>query len=128
MKENIFKKFFRYLGRGIRNVVRGFFFSNGKFQPIYFWATVFLSLTALTIIFRLIAKMDAKLDISDTLIISMMGFVISLITIYTWFDKKFPSRWDGTNRRGRNIINSIEQELNNKTESVSEDIPEPPVK
>jgi hypothetical protein len=83
----------------MKNILKAFFYSQGKFQPIYFWATIFLTLTATTVICRLTAKIDAKLDLSDALILGMMGFVVALITVYTWFDKKYPSRWDGGERR-----------------------------
>ena len=83
----------------MKSILKAFFYSNGKFQPVYFWATVFLGLTAAMIICRLIGKVDKILDISDALILGMMGSVIALIAVYTWFDKKYPSRWNGENRR-----------------------------
>jgi hypothetical protein len=91
----------------MKKFIKSFFYSKGEPQPVYFWSTVFLTLTAIMIIFRLTAKVDAKLDLSDTLIIGMMGFVTALISIYTWFstkDRRQQKPWNGIENRGKQII------------------------
>ena len=79
--------------------LKSFFYSNGKPQPIYFWATLFLALTFYMGVCRVVYPLDKLLDLSDTLILGMMAGVIALTGLYHYFDKKYPSKWDGEKRR-----------------------------
>ena len=83
----------------MKSIIKAFFYSSGKFQPIYFWATIFLSLTAWMLVCRLIGKVDKILDLSDALILGMMAEVLALIGLYSFFNKKYPSKWNGEERR-----------------------------
>ena len=74
---------------GIWNVVRSFFCtSDGLFQPVYFWATVFCALIATTWVLRLVAKAQDKIDISDPLLLGLCGFVVVWLAVYNWFKYK----------------------------------------
>lgn len=61
-------------------VLKSFFYSGDDFQPPYFWITVFSLLIAITIIIRLCGLKA----ISDGLIISMLGFVVTFAGVYNW--------------------------------------------
>lgn len=74
----------------MKEIIKAFFYSsNDKFQPIYFYAFVFLMLTIILIICRLISPLGIKdkIQISDTLILGMMTYVLALIGLYN-FTKK----------------------------------------
>jgi len=62
------------------NIIKAFFFSKGKFQPLYFWITMFSSLA----FFMVLQKAVDIVNYSDTLLISILSFVISLIGLYNW--------------------------------------------
>lgn len=70
----------------MKKILRQFFCnSEGTFQPIYFWATLFLMVTLAMLICRFFVSVDR---FSDTLILGMMAGVIGFITIYTWNNKR----------------------------------------
>jgi hypothetical protein len=63
-------------------LIRAFFFSGGKFQPTYFWSTVFL----VHIVVGIELKFIGYADVSDTLILGLAGIVIGLLGIFN-FDR-----------------------------------------
>ncbi len=68
---------------GIANLLRPFFFSGDKFQPIYFWATVFLSL----VVAMLVMAICNKLPVDKEILITVIGLVTVLIGLYNWGKK-----------------------------------------
>ncbi len=65
----------------MKKIIKSFFYSGDKFQPIYFWVTVFCSLIALMILLRC-----ANLSkLSDTLILGVFALVEMLIGIYNHY-------------------------------------------
>lgn len=58
--------------------IKSFFYSKGKFQPVYFWATVFL----MEIFVGIALKFCGNKYISDGLIAILVGLIISLIALY----------------------------------------------
>jgi len=67
----------------IKYIFKSFFFSGNKFQPVYFWATLFLFLISSGIIL----KYFNIVQISDALIIGLCGFIVSILTSYNFFKK-----------------------------------------
>jgi len=65
-------------------ILKAFFFSHGKFQPIYFWATIILSL----VISGVVIKYCEDEKLTDTLILGLMGFVGVLVGLYNVTKKK----------------------------------------
>ena len=63
---------------------RFLFDSNGKFQPIFFWGTVFLTLDAIAFIMRLCGVTY----IDNALVLGSMGGVIALVGLYNFSRKK----------------------------------------
>jgi len=62
----------------MKKIIKAFFYSRNKFQPPYFWITVFCLLVVITIILRL-----ANIAVlSDTLILGMLGFIAGWIALY----------------------------------------------
>jgi len=63
-----------------------FYDSNGSFFPPYLYSFVFLALIVVLIIVRLISPLGSanKVNISDTLILGMMVYVLGLIGVSTW--------------------------------------------
>lgn len=70
----------------ISNVAKSFFFSQGKFQPVYFWTTVFNLLIATTWIMKLSSR--TKVEISDTLLLGLLTFVVVWLGVYNWYRTK----------------------------------------
>ena len=77
--KNVIKNFFA-------TVIKSFFYSRGKFQPAYFWTTVFLVMINTTWIMKLSSR--TKVDISDTLLLGLLGFVAVWLGIYNWQKNK----------------------------------------
>lgn len=65
-------------------MIKSFFYSSGKFQPIYAWITIFCLLIAVGIVLRFFSI--GKL--SDGLILGMMGFIELLILLYNTNKKR----------------------------------------
>jgi len=70
--------------------IRIVFYSNGKFQMIYFWTNLFLVLITVAFIMKLLSKPA----ISDGLLLGLMGLVGGLLAIFN-FDR---------NSQRRNIV------------------------
>lgn len=68
--------------------LKPFFYSQNKFQPIYFWATIYLLLIAVGIILKYLGIHN----LSDALIIGLCGFISILITCYNIFKPKDNSK------------------------------------
>lgn len=62
--------------------IRIVFYSNGKFQMIYFWTNLFLVLITVAFIMKLLSKPA----ISDGLLLGLMGLVGGLLAIFN-FDR-----------------------------------------
>jgi hypothetical protein len=79
----------------MKEIIKSFFFdSEGKFQPIYYYAFVFLHLTIILIICRIISPLGKhdKVQIPTELILGMMTYVIALIGLYSYVKHK-KNRW-----------------------------------
>lgn len=94
-------------------ILKQFFFSKGNFSPPYFWITVFCLLVVIAVIERLVPYLDKRLDLSDTLLLGMLGFILGWITIYNKFGQS-----DKTVRFGQ-IPAGLD--LNNPTEKGIEE-------
>lgn len=67
--------------------MKRFFFNDGKFKPVYFWITTFCFLAAITWGFKIFGSEWISARISDTLLISIMGFIATWVGLYNW-DRK----------------------------------------
>jgi len=63
--------------------MKAFFYSKNKFQPVYFWITLFCSLAFVMFMLKLF-KIG---DISDTLVIGVLAFIEAWVLLYN-IDKK----------------------------------------
>ncbi len=81
---------------------KSFFYSGGKFQPVYAWITIFCFLVALGVVLRFFSI--GKL--SDGLILGLCGFIQVWVIFYN------------SNKKGENNIKIAEKELDFK-KSVS---------
>ena len=63
----------------MRQALKSFFYSRGKFQPVYFWATTIMS----GIVVALVEKLNGVTYISDTLLLGLLGFVNVLLGMYS---------------------------------------------
>jgi len=89
----------------MKDVLKAFFFAQGKFCVPYFWISIFLLLTVAIVLIRILSPLGEhnKENISDSLILGMLGFVVTWIGVYTWFstrDRRKPNTWDGEDKRG----------------------------
>lgn len=58
-------------------MIKSFFYSNNKFQPVYFWITLFCLLIALVFIQRIVSNTITTIEL-----ISMLGFIQIWIALY----------------------------------------------
>jgi hypothetical protein len=75
----------------MKEIIKSFFYnSDGKFQPIYAYSFIFLLLTIIIIVCRLISPLghEDKIKISDTLILGMMTYILALIGLYNYTKSK----------------------------------------
>lgn len=78
-------KFFKEL----KKIIKSFFYRGSDFQPVYFWVTVLMGL----IIFMIWQRAYWEIvSISDSLLISCIGAVVTLLGIYNWNSVKNPKR------------------------------------
>ena len=63
----------------MRQALKSFFYSRGKFQPVYFWATTIM----FGIVVALVEKLNGVTYISDTLLLGLLGFVNVLLGMYS---------------------------------------------
>jgi hypothetical protein len=61
-------------------VLKKFFCSGKGFSPVYFWSTVFNTLIAVALILRYFGIAD----LSDNLVLGLMGFILGLLAVYNW--------------------------------------------
>jgi hypothetical protein len=73
----------------VRKVIEAFFFKDGKFVVIFFWATIF----SILIVACLVMKMCGVKYLSDTLILGLMGFVTAIIGLYN-IDRTFKRKYE----------------------------------
>lgn len=64
----------------MKKIFKEFFFKDGKFIVLYFWASLFSFL----IVFCLILKMCGVHYMSDELILGLMGFVTAILGLYNF--------------------------------------------
>jgi hypothetical protein len=71
--------------RKICEILKSFFCnSEGKFNPPYFWVSLLLLLAVI----NFVMKMTGIDIISDTLLISIQGFVLGWLGVYNWGKKR----------------------------------------
>lgn len=68
------------------NIIKSFFYSRGKFQPVYFWVTILMGLIVTTVIMKLSDCCFRR--ISDGLVLGLMGMVLGILGVYNWFKAK----------------------------------------
>jgi hypothetical protein len=94
-------------------IIKEFFCdSDGKFQPIYFWTSVCMTLLITTWIMKLDYK--TKINISDTLLLGLLGFVAIWTALYNKQKKdaqipQIPSIDPKTEEKFKNIIDKVSQ-------------------
>jgi hypothetical protein len=67
-------------------ILKSFFYSRGKFQPVYFWVTILMSLIVATVVLKLSDCCFRR--ISDGLVLGLMGMVLGILGVYNWFKAK----------------------------------------
>lgn len=67
----------------LKNIIKSFFYSKEDFQPAYFYVLVLMILVFTMIIMRLCGDGD----LSDTIILGVLGFVVSWLAVFNW-DRK----------------------------------------
>ena len=68
----------------MKQIIKRFFYSEDKFQPPYFWITIFCILVVVAVILRFMERSS----LSDTLILGMLGFIAGWILLYNQQRKK----------------------------------------
>jgi len=78
-----------------------FFYSKGKFSPPYFWITMFLIPVLVSVwakiimsIVKFIMSGYKVVDLTETLILGLLGFVAGWLVIYNWQNVKRKSIGD----------------------------------
>lgn len=64
----------------MKKEIRTFFYRGKDFQPPYFWITILMIL----VITAFIMKLTGATNLSDSFIISIVGFVATWIGLYNW--------------------------------------------
>jgi hypothetical protein len=107
-------RFFKRIGLAIWSFIFSFIGSDAtrEVQPIYFWATLFLTLIAIAIYMRM-TNDDAAKRIDNGFLAIMVGIVIALIGIYNW-DK-------ATDKKITTVVRT-DTNLTKKTEEVIEKV------
>jgi len=69
----------------MNKILKSFFFSTSKskFQPVYFWITVMM----LMVITMMILRFCRIGDLSDTLILGVLGFIVTWLGLYNYNKK-----------------------------------------
>lgn len=62
----------------IKQYLKSFLYSKDRPQPVFFWASLFCSLAVSMLIMRFLGRGD----LSDTLILGVLGFVAAWIALY----------------------------------------------
>jgi len=60
--------------------LKSFFYAKDKFNVVYFWATIFCALT----VTMLILKFAGNKNLSDVLILGVLGFLLGWIGLYNY--------------------------------------------
>ena len=74
---------------GIKKIIKSFFYRGNDFQPVYFWVTILMALIVFMIWQRAYWEV---VSISDSLLITCIGAVVTLLGIYNWNSVKNPRR------------------------------------
>jgi|GEM_PF-5700892 len=68
----------------IRYIIKSFFFSKNKFQPVYCWTTILMILIVTSFIQLLLGYSHIK----ESTLIALMGFVTGLLGLYNLYQLK----------------------------------------
>ena len=99
------KAFFVMVFFAVFNAIKSFFYRGNDFQPVYFWVTVLMAL----IIYMIWERAHNEIvSISDTLLISCIGAVVTLLGIYNWNTSKNPKI---TMKDAQEALNEIRKKL-----------------
>lgn len=90
---------------GIKKIIKSFFYRGNDFQPVYFWVTVLMGLIVFMIWQRAYWEV---VSISDSLLITCIGAVVTLLGIYNWNSVKNPRRMVDD---ARETLNNLKDKL-----------------
>lgn len=85
-------------------IIKSFFYRGDDFQPVYFWVTILMAL----IIGMVILRMSGSHDISDVLLISALGGVVTLLGIYNINSIKNPRIMADHTRK---VLNDLKEKI-----------------
>jgi len=75
----------------IKEYLKAFIYAKGRPAPVYFWATLFCSLAVAMLIMRFLGRAE----LSDALILGVLGFVATWIALYNF--RRNDNNGGGTN-------------------------------
>jgi hypothetical protein len=93
------KSFLSRIGHRLIAVFQAFCYNKGKFRPPFFWISLILFPVVLAVFAKIIMAIvvfveTRHIELTDTMIATLLGFVAAWITIYTWYDKNKPAPAD----------------------------------
>jgi len=73
-------------------IIKDFFYGENKFQPVYFWITLFLIMVLISFILKLTIVVynfinNNPVDFSDTFTLGVLALVQVWAGIYNWNNK-----------------------------------------
>lgn len=71
------------LYRGLKKIIKSFFYSGDHFQPVYAYTAIFLG----QIVWLIQLKIAGSPHVSDTLVLGMFGGILGLLAVYNWYKK-----------------------------------------
>jgi uncharacterized membrane protein YhaH (DUF805 family) len=68
----------------MKEIIKAFFYSKGKFRPIFFWITALM----VCIITAFISILLGYTHVKQPVLVSLIGMVVALLSVYNIYEIK----------------------------------------